>query len=266
MIFNKFNNTSLLWITLINKAYIEFTNNFLKSIEIRNIQFNNFVIFCADEDTFNEFKDKCCCIRLDEVLNKYISPELGHWEDNNYKQIVFTKLDVLLYTLKNTYTLNVKYIGYIDMDTVLFSDPSIVMMEHIEKYPDTSIFCQCDENPQDLKGQLHGYYACSDETHCTQICTGIISLKNDPNLYHLFDYTESDAEKSYGDQDFFQAIVNKYNIPFRTIDRLVFVNGCYPNFRTERMSILPQTSEVHFNYLFNYHKKDFMIMHGMWYM
>ena len=85
MVFDKFNDTSLLWITLINKAYIEFTNNFLKSIELRNIRFNNFVIFCADEDSFNEFKDKCCCICIDEGLNKCISSKLGHWEDNNYK-------------------------------------------------------------------------------------------------------------------------------------------------------------------------------------
>ena len=148
------------------------------------------------------------------------------------------------------------------MDLVLFSDPSTVMMEYIEKYPETSIFCQCDENPRDIQGILNGYYICSDVTQCKQICTGLIALKNDPNLYHLFYYTESDVEKSYGDQDFFQNKVKMYNIPFRTIDRLVFVNGCYPNFRYERMSVSSQTCAVHFNY----HKKDFMIMQGMWYL
>ena len=266
MVFDKFNNSSLLWITLINKAYIEFTNNFLKSIELRNIRFDNFVIFCADEDSFNEFKDKCCCIRINEVLNKYISSELGHWDHIHYKQIVFTKLDVLLYTLKNTHTLNVQHVGYIDMDIVLFYDPTTVMMEHIQNYPETQIFCQCDENPNNLQGPLHGYYTCSDVTSCTQICTGIISVKNDPDLYHLFHYTESDVENFCTDQQFLQQKVNNYNISYRTIDRLVLVNGCYPNSRFERMSPLPQTCAVHFNYLFNYEKKDFMIMHGMWYL
>ena len=268
MVFTKFSNTSLLWITLINKAYIDFTKNFLKSIELRNIKFNNFVIFCADEDSFTEFKDKCCCICTNEILDKHLSPELGNWEDDEYKKIVFTKLDVFLYTLKNTYTLGIQHIGYIDMDMVLFSDPTTVMLEHIEKYPETSIFCQCNENPADIREHTHhGYtYICSNVTSCAQICTGLIALKNDPNLYHLFDYTESDMHKFYGDEDFFHGKVIKYNISHRTIDRFVFVNGCYPNFRHKNMFVFPQVCAVHFNYMFNCHKKSFMQMHGMWYL
>ena len=37
------------------------------------------------------------------------------------------------------------------MDMVLFSDPTTVMLEHIEKYPETSIFSQCNENPKDIR-------------------------------------------------------------------------------------------------------------------
>ena len=261
MVFDKLSNISILWITLANKGYIEFTNNFLKSIEIRNIQFNNFVIFCADQDTFNEFKDRCCCIRVDEVLNKHISSDLSQWQDNNYKQIVFTKLDVFLYTLKNTYALGIQHVGYIDMDLVLFSDPTIIMLEHILKYPETSIFCQCDQNPGDIPNRM---YTCTNVTQCPQICRGMIVVKNNPDLYLLFYYTDSDVKKLLGDQEFLLAKIYEHNISYRTIDRYVFANGCYPYFPAKYVT--PDTCAIHFNYLLNNQKKQFMESVDMWYM
>ena len=48
-----------------------FIHNCFKSIELRGIQLNNFVIFCADQDSLHEFKEKCCCFSVDEDLNLY---------------------------------------------------------------------------------------------------------------------------------------------------------------------------------------------------
>ena len=97
------------------------------------------------------------------------------------------------------------------MDVVLFTDPSTVMLEHIAHFPEIAIFAQCDENPLDIPNNM---YTCTNVRQCPQICTGIIVIKNDPDLYSLFLYTDSDVQRLQGDQELFLEKANEHKVAF----------------------------------------------------
>ena len=102
----------IVWITLINKGYIDFTKNFLMSIKNHCITDFELVIYCIDDESFNTFNDNdlCFCIRIEKSLPL----ELQTWGLAGYKEIVFTKLDVILNTLKNNEKHVAVAIGFID--------------------------------------------------------------------------------------------------------------------------------------------------------
>ena len=169
---------SIVWIRLINKGYIEFAKNFIMSIKKNCCEFDNssffssFVIFCTDQESYDEFKNEYNCV----LFLSPLSSEIQQWETKGYKEIVFKKLDVISCTLKNTVA---DYVGFIDMDIVLFSNPTKLIEQYISQYPDVSIFAQCDEV------LMNGMNTCSNRTYCPSICTGMIVFKNDPFLYNI---------------------------------------------------------------------------------
>ena len=253
---------SIVWITLINKGYIEFAKNFIMSIKKNCCEFDNssffssFVIFCTDQESYDEFKNEYNCV-LFLSSSSSLPSEIQQWETKGYKEIVFKKLDVISCTLKNTVA---DYVGFIDMDIVLFSNPTKLIEQYISQYPDVSIFAQCDEV------LMNGMNTCSDRTYCPSICTGMIVFKNDPFLYDTFDYNlATDSQHYYGDQDYLLKKIQDKNVKYLTIDRNVCINGCYPSLKDTRIIVPEGACTVHFNYLYNYMKKDKMILQGMWY-
>ena len=60
----------IVWITLINKGYIDFTKKNLMSIKYRCITDFELVIYCTDDESFNTFNDNelCFCIRIEKSL------------------------------------------------------------------------------------------------------------------------------------------------------------------------------------------------------
>ena len=99
---------------------------------------------------------------------------------------------------------------------------------------------------------------CSNQTYCPNICTGMIVFKNDPTLYHMFDYDHTkDVELYSCDQDY---LLTKIQNPVK------YFNGCYPLFRETKIIVPKETCTVHFFYLYNYMKKDKIILQGTWYL
>ena len=61
-------NQPLIWFTLINYGYIDFTKNFLESMRRNNIRFK-LLVYCLDDETvqaLKEYSDTCVCIRYDK--------------------------------------------------------------------------------------------------------------------------------------------------------------------------------------------------------
>lgn len=246
---------SLIWITLINYGYINYTKNFLKSMEKSKSTFK-LIVFCIDTQTYEELKncDNCICLHTDFLYDRGLASDFKVWEEKDYKKIVFAKLDVILYTLKNTYDMGIEAVGYIDTDIVLFSDPTIIMLEAMNQNKDINIFSQCDE----------GGKTCSNKIDCQNICSGVIVFRNNKSLYHIFEYTSEDINKFCTDQHFLTSNLKKLNIICLTIDKNIFLNGSY--FHINHSNIFPDSAcLIHFNYMVGNQKQRKMIEQNVWY-
>lgn len=250
-------NKSLTWITLINYGYIDYTLNFLKSIEINKIDMK-LVVFCIDDQSFEQLKNNplCICIKAD-FLSYNIPSDFKVWLQIDYKRICFSKLDVILYTLKNTLAQDVKAVGYIDTDVVLFSDPTPVVTDAMKVFKNIDIFAQCDELGQ----------TCSNPLKCKMFCAGILIFRNDPSLYDLLKYTDGDIYKYSSDQTFLVAKLAKLQKETFTINRKKFINGSYnPKIRKEKIEIPKEATLIHFNYMIGHEKKAAMKLQGLWFL
>jgi hypothetical protein len=254
-------NKKLLWITLINGGYIHYTKNFLKSMEAAKVTFT-LIIFCLDDHAFAELKDNpfCICIMVN-FLSINLPTDMKKWGDIDYKKIVFAKLDAIAYTLKSTYNLGVKAVGYIDTDILLFSDPTPIILNELQLYPDTPIVCQCDE-------QL---IECSDRNKCGYICSGVIVIRNIKEYYHLFNYEQSDMYEFHADQDFLLKKLTTLSIKYRTIEKYSMRNGGYYNAKYGKDSLFKHTLPldplvclIHFNYISGDDKEASMRKQGLW--
>jgi hypothetical protein len=254
--FESIENKDILWITLINYGYLHYTKNFMKSMELRNINLQLYV-FCLDDQTYNELKEhkQCKCIKADFLKSKY-STEMKHWGDLEYKRIVFAKLDAILYTLQKTYEMGVKNIGYIDTDIVLFSDPSIIMMDKVHRHPKIDVFSQCDEEGTQ----------CSSHSNCKNICSGVIVFRNKPSLYSLFEYKEQDIKHNASDQHFLRQQFKNQSIQYMTIEKSIMPNGSYyPDFKKKKIVFPQSVCLVHYNWMIGNEKIETMKMHNVWY-
>jgi hypothetical protein len=250
-------NIELIWITLINKGYIDFAKNFIINNEKKNIHFP-LIIFCTDDESYNELSNyNCITIRMNfryEVTKGY-----SDYYNNEYKKIVFNKLDAILYTLKNTYNLNVKSIGYIDTDIILFSDPSVVYSNEMYNHPDINIFAQCDEYSN----------ICTDKLNCPYICSGAIVFRNLPEIYSIFDYSNFNInDYNGGDQDLLLEKIKKNNFKYMTIDKNIVRNGGNYNSHEYKNSKInfDNICLMHFNHCVGDEKKNIMKLNDLWYL
>jgi hypothetical protein len=248
-----------LWITLINNGYVNYCKNFLKSMELSNIHFT-LIVYCIDKENIEELREYKNCICFDASLftRLELKSDLRGWLDGEYVKITFTKLDAILYTLKNT---SAKSVGYIDTDIVLFSDPTKIILEEMDKYPDVDIFTQCDENTE----------FCSNKLKCPNICSGVAVFRNNPYIYHIFEYEESVLKTCVaGDQSFILHKINHFNIKHVTIEKDIFINGFYQNgdLCSKRKQIeFPECAcLVHFNYIVGSDKEAVMRFNNKWYL
>jgi hypothetical protein len=255
---NKELNKELIWITLINQGYTNFTKNFVKSMEKANVSFT-LIIFCIDKESLEAFSDceSCICLDANLFLKSNLVSNLTKWEEWDYKRIVFAKLDAILYTLEQTKELGVKNVGYIDTDIVLLSDPSSIVLNELNNNPDILILSQCDE-----------VGLCSNKFNCRNICSGVIVFRNTELLNKLiFAYTDEDIKRFYSDQHYLCAKLKTLNITLLTIDKMIFLNGTYPGIIDGKPTTLPtQACLVHFNYLIGLDKCEKMKLQNMWYL
>jgi hypothetical protein len=247
----------LIWITLINYGYIHFTKNFLMALKKYGVAMKLY-IYCINFDKcYEELKefDNCVCLNAELFIKRKVSENLAVWTQMAYKQLVFCKLDAIKYTLMNTHSKGIKAVGYIDTDIIVLYNPTVIIMKYMSVFPNISIFSQCDE-----------ILKCRDITNCGNICSGVIVFKNNPDYYHIFNYTDIDIHRFMGDQDFLLSKLNKFKIKTITIDKNIFINGTYPGIKpgSGNLVLKPQASLIHFNWLVGNDKEKQMRRLGMW--
>ena len=256
--FDQFQNNEIVWITFMNIAYIEFAMNFLESMKLSNCNFK-LIIFCVDKEIIDKLQsyDNCYCIDAKVFLRYTISSEKVQWSDFEYIKLNFAKLDAMLYAKQMLITQNVKYIGYVDTDIILFSDPTIMAKEYIDKYPDCDFIFQCDEG--------YNVEYCSNPIQCPYFCCGFILIKNKPETNYLLEYTEADYVGNHSDQSYLNKRIKNFKINYATFDRKKCMNGAHKN--AFNLPIIKDLCLLHFNYLIgNDTKKEKMKKMNLWYL
>jgi hypothetical protein len=240
----------ILWITMINHGYISFTKNFLESMKRANVSFT-LIIYCTDFESIKELEpyNNCSCVHF--PIHKI--SHLATWGQNEYKKVVFAKLDAILTCMKENPSKN---IGFIDTDIILFSDPTPVLQKKMREYPSIDIFSQCDEVGT----------KCSNNLQCVHLCSGVIVFRNKSYFYNILSYDPSIVKHFTGDQAYLKYMFTKRNIPYVTIDKSIFPNGAYfSELKKTKISIPSDCVLLHFNYMIGLEKQRAMQLQDMWY-
>jgi hypothetical protein len=247
---------NIVWITLINKGYVDFTKNFLESMKYNNCIFS-IIVYCTDEETVKNLQgySNVTCIDARPFLKSNVSKSLSSWGAMDYKALVFAKLDAIKYAslqYKNS------YIGYIDTDIILFKNPTKTVINTFKSNPDTVFVSQCDEPRAE----------CSNTNNCQHICSGVIVFKNTLAIDNLLKYSISDINSLSSDQEFIINMANKYNIKHVTVDKNIFLNGVYPGVNNLDIPLVvpPSADLIHYNYLVGSNKIKLMRKNKMWYL
>lgn len=244
---------SFLWITMINHGYIDFCKNFLLSMKKSNVSFK-LIIYCIDKECINALSefDNCICMDASVFIKYDLNSNFTTWGYKDYIKITFSKLDSILYTLKNN---TVDYVGYIDTDIILFSDPTDIIIERFQQNPNIKIISQCDES-----------MTCCDVFHCSQICSGVIAFKNEEILYPLFHYNDDALDNFTSDQEYLMSKIHEYSIPYLTVEKDIFINGPHIWKMEYPATFSKKTCLLHFNYMIGIEKKDHMKRLNYWYL
>lgn len=249
---------SLVWITLINHGYVDYTKNFLLSMEKAQITMT-LVVYCTDEQSMAELATykNCVCLDARPFLKTVLPDALKEWADIDYKRITFAKLDAILYTLKATRDLGVLSVGFIDTDIILLKDPTPLFQRHMTAFKNINVFSQCDENAS----------RCSNRVACPCLCSGVIVFRNIPSIDPVLVYTEDDIPKYMCDQHFLLHTFRQHNTICLTHEKDVLLNGSFPGVKSDVPLVLPESAHlIHFNWMVGHEKKATMKKHGMWYL
>jgi hypothetical protein len=248
------NEDNIIWITLINKGYINYTKNFLESMKKNGISFKLLVYYIGDgvKDELSNYSD-AVCFDASFFLDKTFSSNLCNWSSIEYKKIVFAKLDAIKYTIEKCKYYNIKYAGYIDTDIVILKNPSEVVHTVYKNNPELSVIYQCDENTLE----------CTNINKCPNLCSGIIAFDVRKTDIGWFNYCDNDISKYPSDQHFLVEKLKKINQ--KSISKSIFLNGSYPGLKNATIQLPDTAATVHFNYLIGNNKQNCMKKNNMWY-
>jgi hypothetical protein len=246
----------IVWITLINKGYVRFTQNFLESMKKNKCIFP-LIVYCLDNESATALKNyhNVTCISANPFIRGQMNKGLTVWKSIEYKRIVFSKLDAIKYTLDLPEYKDFS-VGYIDTDIILFKDPTPIMLKALAENPDATVISQCDEE----------YTQCSNNVKCPNICSGVIVFRQSFITKSLLNYTEKDIITNLTDQHFLAVQLKKLNISYLTIHKNIFMNGAFPGVRMDGhiLKIPEEAVLLHYNYMVGSFKEQYMKKNYMW--
>ena len=235
---------------MVNSGYVDYTRNFLRAI---NFDFN-ITIYCLDKEAFNALDGEPhgTCVDASVFMKTEYSQKLCIWATPEYKKILSAKLDSIKYTLEHS----VCPVGYIDMDIVVFTDPTPILLQCMKDNPSTQMFTQCDEITSE----------CTNFHKCKSMCSGVIVFRNNDICKHLLSHTEADIARYQSDQDLIMHKCDMLGIGRMSVSNRIFINGAYPHLRDYKVSFPSTACLVHFNHTIdrNGEKRKAMMLQDLW--
>lgn len=255
--FKSIQGIPLIWITIINKGYINYTRNFLRSMEIHGISFT-LIVYCLDKDTMNNLEPykNVVCLDASYFIKGTLDPSFSQWGMISYKSLVFSKLDALKYSLNLCKKYNIHLLSYIDTDIIVLKDPTPIILAAFNEHFNMDIIHQCDETIQ----------ICSNSSYCPAMSTGVIALRTSKLPDSIFEYCSDNIIDNMSDQHYLIHRIDEVGIQRMSINKYIFLNGIFPNLTTPNFLILPESASlIHFNCMIGNEKEESMKLKGMWF-
>lgn len=229
---------SIIFITLTNDGYLDYTLNCLKSLEKINLH-NNLHCYCIGKEGHQRLLNN-------NYISHYIEDEeyceFQTFMNEKWMKIMFKKFNIIYENL-----LKYDYVCYTDGD-VVFENSNLLnyLLETIE---DNELLIQNDSLSD------------SDDTN---LCFGFAVIKSTPNTLNLFnphnvpDFTNI---QGWNDQIYINQIKN--NLKYKLLPLELFPNG---NYYYNKYDINNNPYMIHFNWVVGHIKKEKMINYNKWYL
>lgn len=220
---------NILYFTITNFGYISFVKNFSLRLQQLNIA-EKFIVICTDKESYNE-------LSLDEQLHCIFYPcvvpkTFESWKTVNYKEIVFSKLDITRLVLEYANTQNINSVVYMDTDIWMFRDFHKDLQSLIKKTnKHFDILMQDGEDYKECPVEPYFKTTSNDvliKRYCTRLCTGFMVLKPIPEVINIFNYKTNYAvnwNKYVGNQPYLNDVINAYQIKAFSLPRNLLLNG-----------------------------------------
>ena len=252
----------VLFCTLTNHGYINYTLNCLKSLEKIGMK-DKLHVFCTDTSSFNKIKethDNTFYFKQDIIDEN--EKELFTLAKKNFQQTMILKLMVIYECLKKS-----KYILFTDGDIVYYKSGFIEYL--LENIKDNNILIQNDKT-EGKNSRKDGKPVC---------CAGFIFIKNTPTTLDMFNYNtnnpifqkyiSSSLRKGFfDDQLYLRNLKNNHNdiVKMKLLPSLLFPTFFILKFKINKPSeIWNEKYLLHFNYIIGNEKMKVMKYHKSWY-
>jgi len=224
------------FITLTNTGYIDYTKNFLKSLELINSNLKP-ECYCIGKDGYKVLKDMNYDV---ELIDEESNSNFQTFRKGNWSNIVYNKFKIIHKNL-------------IDNNFVLISDGDIVI-------ENPNLYNYLLENIKDKDMLIQNDTI--DDNDNSNLCSGFIFIKSNSKTLDFFNPKVMEFKKNTVGWDD-QVYINnhKHLINYKLLPLSLFPNGryYYSNFR----NISPYI--IHFNWIVGNEKKNKMIHFKKWY-
>ena len=227
----------IIFITLTNSGYIDYTLNCIKSIEKLNLNIE-LHSYCIGKEGYNRLisKNYKCSLIDNEKISNFIEFKTEKWS-----KITFNKFKIIYENL-----LKYDYVCITDGD-IVFENPDLFnyLLENIE---DNDMLIQNDM---------------MDNNNNSNLCTGFIFIKSNDITKELFNPIRMQKNiniASWNDQLYVNKIKNELKYKMLPLD--LFPNGQY--YYKNSLNIKPYL--IHFNHVVGHEKKRKMIEYNKWYL
>jgi hypothetical protein len=226
----------MIFITLTNSGYINYTLNCIESLKKINFK-DDLYIYCIGKEGYNVLKDKGHnCSLIDEEKNS----NFQNFREGNWSNITYHKFTII-------------YENLLKHDYVCFTDGDIVFENNtFLKYLQDNI------KDNDMIIQQDGV------TDKNYLCSGFIFIKSNQKMINLFNPINVEKFKNiigWDDQVYINNI-KKY-IKFQTLPLELFPNGLYYYKNSNQKDLKPYL--IHFNWVIGHNKKEKMIEYNKWF-
>jgi Nucleotide-diphospho-sugar transferase len=219
--------TGILPFTITNLGYVEFVKSFAERAKKLGM-FKKMVVVCTDEASFKllEKNTYLHCAYYPSTLTK----DLTEWKTEEYKKLVFNKLDITREVVKTALKKRVEHVLYIDTDIWLYKDFTKDLLK-ITKIASTADYIMQDgENYTEKKNppKFVNTEGIVPGRNCTRLCTGFMIIKPSERTIQSLDYKktkEVDWKNFVGNQPYLNEVIEKKKLKAIAIDRNLTPNG-----------------------------------------